>query len=47
VAVKIWVRIALIAALAILLWVLVVDLADDVSEGGGALDPARAAARIA
>ncbi len=37
---KLWVRIALIAALAILLWILVVDLAENVREGNGALDPA-------
>ena len=37
---KLWVRIALIAALAILLWILVVDLAENVDEGSGSLDPA-------
>ena len=44
---KLWVRIALIAALAILLWILVVDLAKNVDQGNGALDPAAPAARIA
>ncbi len=44
---KLWVRIALIAALAILLWILVVDLAEDVGPGNGALDPAAPVARLA
>jgi len=45
--VKLWVRIALIAALAILLWILVVDLAKNVDEGTGALDPTARVARLA
>jgi hypothetical protein len=45
--VKIWVRIALIVALAILLWILVVDLAENVDEGNGALDAAARVARLA
>ena len=44
---KLWIRIALIAALAILLWILVVDLAENVGQGNGALDPAARVARIA
>jgi hypothetical protein len=35
---RIWVRILLIVALAILLWILVVDLAEDVKQESGALD---------
>jgi hypothetical protein len=45
--VRLWIRIALIAALAILLWILVVDLAENVDPGSGALDPAARATRIA
>ena len=44
---KLWVRIALIAALAILLWILVVDLAENVDEGNGALDPTARVERLA
>ena len=43
---KLWVRIALIAALAILLWILVIDLTENF-QGSGALDPAARVARIA
>jgi hypothetical protein len=45
--VKLWVRIALIAALAILLWILVADLTRNVADGSGALDPAAGVAQLA
>lgn len=38
-----WLRIALIVALAILLWILVVDLAENVDEAGGPLAPSASA----
>jgi len=44
--VKLVIRIALIAALAILLWILVIDLAENFHDSG-ALDPAARVARIA
>lgn len=44
---KTWVRIALIVGLAILLWILVVDLARSVKGKTGALYPAAHAARLA
>ena len=43
----VWLRIVLVIALAVLLWVLVVDLAKNVKQEGGALDPAACAARLA
>ena len=46
-AVKLWLRIALVAALAIALWILAVDLAKNVKRDGGSLEPAASAARLA
>jgi hypothetical protein len=43
----VWLRVVLVVALAVLLWLLVVDLAKDVKQGSDALDPAARAARLA
>jgi len=44
---KIWLRIALIVALAILLWFLVVDLAENVDGSNGSLEQKARAAGLA
>lgn len=43
----IWIRIVLIVALAILLWILVVDLTQSVDDASGSIDPAPRAASLA
>jgi hypothetical protein len=44
---RLWLRIALIVALAILLWVLVADLARNVDEESGSLEPPARAGSLA
>ena len=44
---RLWLRIALIVALAIVLWILVVDLAENVDGATGSLEPQSRAAWLA
>jgi hypothetical protein len=43
----IWLRVVLIVALAVLLWILVVDLTQSVDDASGSLGPPRDAASLA